>query len=82
MRKVQLAEFKIRENILGKMERIDHTDDEYLYLGQDQTRGQLMICRALEEYVSAEMVKEGNIMKERRKLREKRHLARRPVPKE
>ena len=81
MRKVQLAELKNRERILGKHERIEYMDDEYLYLGQGQTRGQLMICPALEEYVSSEMVKEGNIMKERRKLREERNLARRPGPK-
>ena len=78
MRKVQLAELRNREKILGKLERIDHADDEYLYLGQGQTKGQLMICPTLEEYVSAEMVKEGNILKERRKLKEERVLNRRP----
>ena len=80
MRKVQLAEMRYRERILGRLDRVDMADEEYLYLGEGETRGHIMLCPSLEEYVSGEMHKEGLLMKEKRKLREERLLARPPVP--
>ena len=50
-------------------------------MGTGETRGLLMIPPTLEEFVSGELQREGSIMKERRKLREERGLARQPRPK-
>ena len=75
MRKVQLAELRRRERNLGAGVE-DHTEGEYLYLGERPTRGQLMIAPRLEQYVAYKMGGEGNIMKERHGLREEQVLAR------
>ena len=52
--------------------------DEQLYLGTGKTRGLLMVCPALEDYVAAELHRESSAAKERRKMREERQAARAP----
>ena len=54
----------------------DYGEDSYLYLGISQTRGQVMMHPALEEFVSSQLEKEGRVLKERRKLQEERKLTR------
>ena len=68
-RRAQMVELRHREKILGSG-AID--DDAFLYMGTGRTRGLLMVCPALEEYVAAELAKETAAAKERRKLREER----------
>ena len=46
--------------------------------GTGETRGLIMVCPSLEEYVAAEMHKEAATAKERRKLREERAATRPP----
>jgi hypothetical protein len=64
LRRAQLAELKHKGRVL-RVESDLFGDDEYLYMGTGQTRGLLMICPALEEFVSGEMAKEGAVLKER-----------------
>ena len=51
-------------------------EDSYLYMGTNQTRGQVMIMPELEQYASEQLSKDGSVMKERRKLNEERGLTR------
>ena len=50
-------------------------EDSFLYMGTGRTRGLIMICPALEEFVAQELAKEAATAKERRKLREERAAA-------
>ena len=74
LRRAQLTEFKHREAML-RSEGGDE-EDSFLYLGVSSTRGQVMMCPELEEFVSSQLQREGSVMKERRKLTEERELVR------
>ena len=50
--------------------------DSHLYFGVDMVRGNCCVCPLSQEWVSAELSKEYALMKERRKAREERTLAR------
>ena len=52
------------------------TLDSNFYLGTTSTRGAVCICPALQDWISDELRREASIMKERRKAREERELAR------
>ncbi|CAK0804444.1 unnamed protein product [Prorocentrum cordatum] len=76
-RRAQLAEFRHRHLLLRPDDFGDDlANDEFLYLGLGETRGQIMLCPALDEYVAANLHRESTAAKERRKLREERQLAR------
>ena len=76
-RRGQMAELKhkqrsLRDNGSGGLVG----DEDFLLLGTNETRGQLMICPQLDAFVAAELGKEGAVLKERRKLAEERKLLR------
>ena len=77
-----MAELKYKENVLKTTGRThgDPYDDDHLYMGVGQTRGQLMVCPELEAFVGAELQKETAAAKERRKMREERALAKTDNP--
>eukprot|EP00959_Pyramimonas_sp_CCMP1952_P219101 4580975-Pyramimonas_sp.AAC.1 len=76
-RRAQLAEFRYRHLLLRPDDFGDDlVNDEFLYLGVGETRGQMMLYTALEEHVAAELHRESTVAKEKRKLREERQLAR------
>ena len=79
MRRAQLIELKYRDKIIPLSNIGSVEDDEHLYLGTGATRGQLMVCPLLEDFVSGELSREAASAKERRKMREERGLAR-PAP--
>ena len=72
MRKAQLVELKYRDRVVNSTTQGTVEDDEHLYLGTGATRGQLMVCPALEEHVAAELHREAASAKERRLMREER----------
>ena len=70
-----MVELKYKAKAIGATGD-DFGADDFLYMGTGPTRGMLMVCPQLEEFVAAEMSKEGAVLKERRKLTEERRLAR------
>ena len=75
-RRVQLAELKHRDKLAGALSTGNSVDeDSFLYMGTGRTRGLIMVCPALEEFVAQELAKEAATAKERRKLREERAAA-------
>ena len=48
------------------------SDDAHLYLGIGQTRGHIMVCPSLQEWIGEELRKENLVLKERCKAREER----------
>ena len=76
MRRAQLSELKYKDAVLRNDPADEYGDDAFLYLGTGQTRGQVMVNPDLEEFVSAQLSKEGAVMKERRNLHEERWFAR------
>jgi hypothetical protein len=75
-RRLQMCEYKHRERILGRGHLDELQEDAHLYMGTGETRGMLCISPSLLEYVTDEQHKEAAVMKERRKLRDERALAR------
>ena len=71
-RQIQLIE----ERYENKLVDIDKHGQNHLFSGLDETRGGICLSPALREYVAQELTKESLIMKERRKAREERALAR------
>eukprot|EP00959_Pyramimonas_sp_CCMP1952_P242489 5068354-Pyramimonas_sp.AAC.1 len=75
LRRAQLAECRYKHRLLRTDSQIVNIlQDEFLYLGVGETRGQLMLCPLLEEYVASELHRESTIAKESRKLNEERRL--------
>ncbi|CAK0825147.1 unnamed protein product, partial [Prorocentrum cordatum] len=75
LRRAQLAEYRYKHKLLWTDGQVDALlQDEFLYLGVGETRGQLMICPLLEEFVASELHRESTISKESRKLNEERRL--------
>ena len=76
LRRAQLAEYRLKDRILGSRAGSalggDVDEDGYLYLGTSETRGMLMIAPTLTSHISEELHREATILKERRKLREER----------
>ena len=76
-RQIQMVEEKYKERLQGSSSSSGHPQsDSFLYMGTSLTRGTVCICPALMEFVSGELQKETSILKERRKAREERTLAR------
>ena len=75
-RRAQLSELKWMERILRHGPSDEYGEDSYLYMGTNQTRGQVMIMPELEQLVADQLSKEGAVLKERRKLKEERGLVR------
>ena len=81
-RQIQLIEERRREEVLrdesGKKQKNDAMVgagiDAYLYMGNSASRDGLCICPLLQDWISLELQKESNILKERRKAREERNL--------
>ena len=71
-RQIQLIE----ERYENKLVDVDKHGQNHLFSGLDETRGGICLSPALREYVAQELTKESLIMKERRKAREERALAR------
>ncbi|CAK0848864.1 unnamed protein product, partial [Prorocentrum cordatum] len=72
LRRAQLSELKHKGRLLQVGAANDYGADEYLYMGTNATRGQVMVAPELEEFVSSQLQKEGSVLKERRKLIEER----------
>ena len=49
--------------------------DTHLFMGSELTRGNVCVCPLLQEWASAQLAKEQALLKERRKAREERDLA-------
>ena len=49
--------------------------DTHLFMGSELTRGGVCVCPLLQEWASAQLAKEQALLKERRKAREERELA-------
>jgi hypothetical protein len=75
-RQVQLVEEKHRDAGSKKTQGDSASSDSHLYLGTTSTRGGLCICPALQDWISDELRREASVMKERRKAREEREIAR------
>ena len=71
-RRAQMVELRFREKVIGTGGGVSVDDDAFLYMGTGKTRGLLMVCPLLEEYVADELSKETAAAKERCKLREER----------
>jgi hypothetical protein len=72
-RQIQLIEERYENKLATDS---DKAGQNHLFSGLDDTRGGICLCPALREYVAQELTKESLIMKERRKAREERALAR------
>ncbi|CAK0856032.1 unnamed protein product [Prorocentrum cordatum] len=73
-RRAQMAEWRYRDRLAPR--RADETaEDEHLYMGTGETRGLIMMAPLLVEHISTELHRESQVMKEKRKLREERQLA-------
>ena len=72
-RRLQLAEERHKDRLGGEGTA---SEDLHLYLGTDPTRGNLCVCPALSDWVGKELAAESAVMKERRKAKEERALAR------
>ncbi|CAK0798442.1 unnamed protein product, partial [Prorocentrum cordatum] len=73
-RRAQMAEWRCRDRLAPR--RADETaEDEHLYMGTGGTRGLIMMAPFLVEHISTELHRESQVMKEKRKLREERQLA-------
>ena len=77
-RDLQVAGERYRERIAGNS---DDRLDSHQARGTDLARGNLCIMPALTEWIASELPKEYSVMKERRKAREERILARPKKPK-
>jgi hypothetical protein len=72
-RQLQATEEKYRDRVHKKGE--DHSSAEAHFFTGVGARQALCICPALTKYAAEEMAKESAILKERRKAREERTLA-------
>ena len=70
-----MVEWRHRDRIIGKKQD-ELFDDQFLYMGTGETRGLLMVSPALQEHINSELHREAAILKEKRKVREERALAR------
>ena len=75
VRQIQMVEEKWKEKILGAVP--ESMQESHLFSGTP-TRGTICVCPDLQEYVSKELAKASSILKERRKAREERTLAKPP----
>lgn len=74
-RRLQMVEEKYKDRILSSMGEAEPSE-QHLFSGTQGTRANLCICPALQSWIAEEMGKESAILKERRKAREERQLAR------
>ena len=75
IRRAQLIELRFRDKVIGGSLSVTVDDDSHLYLGTGRTRGLLMVCPLLEDWVAGELSRETAAAKERRKLREEKIAA-------
>ena len=77
-RQLQLVEVeeKHRDRLLQQQGLADQTDDSHLFLGGQGTRGGCCVCPELQSWIAEQLQKESAVLKERRKAREERQLAR------
>ncbi len=73
-RQLQLIEEKYKEKLLTA--HGDAGEDSHLFMGTRGTRGGLCVCPDLQAWIAGELQKESAVLKERRKAREERTLAR------
>eukprot|EP00973_Karenia_brevis_P056924 7918184-Karenia_brevis.AAC.1 len=74
VRQLQLIEQKHAERLPGSSE--DGDSGMHLFLGTSNTRGGICVAPSLSEYIAEEAKKESAVLKEQRKAREERSLAR------
>ena len=72
-RQVQLVEEKWKDRILGKTDG-EMASEAHLFGGM-MTRNTICMCPELSVWIAAELSKESAVLKERRKAREERALA-------
>ena len=77
-RQLQLLEERRYESQMRGHQQVDHAvgSDSHLFLGTTASRGGLCISPALDEWIAEELRRESATLKERRKAREERQLAR------
>jgi len=78
-RRLQLIEERYAKLLMEAEAGKDHEDKEYemaLFMGASRPNGSALICPALTEFISGRLREEASILKERRKGREERQLAR------
>ena len=66
-RQLQMCEKKHRDKL--QMATASGSDDAHLYLGIGQTRGHIMVCPSLQEWIGEGLRKESLVLKERCKAR-------------
>lgn len=76
IRKLQPVYDKHRDRLLQNQGHQDYGDDTHLYLGGNGPRGGAAVCLALQTWIAEELSRESAVLKERRKAREERSLAR------
>ena len=77
VRKLQMAEEKYKERLYHNQGLGDNVgEDHHLFMGTQGTRGNLCVAPALQKFIAEELQKESAVLKERRKAREERSLAR------
>ena len=76
-RQLQLVEERRYESLVrGQQSEAHASTDAHLFLGHQSSRGGLCISPLLDEWIAEELRKESATLKERRKAREERTLAR------
>ena len=75
VRKIQLIEEKHRDRLLQHQGLVDQGDDINLFTGAPGTRGGACVAPALQSWIAEQLAKESSVLKERRKAREERILA-------
>ena len=74
-RRLQLCEERYKDRLLAGAGE-DETGERHLFGGSTGTRGNLCVAPSLQKYIAEEMARDSAILKERRKAREERSLAR------
>ena len=77
-RQIQLVEEKYRDRGVPKDSLELVSESEAALFSGSRSRTTICVCPALSEWIAEEMRKEAAVMKERRKAREERNLAKPP----
>ncbi|CAK0794172.1 unnamed protein product [Prorocentrum cordatum] len=75
-RTTQVQQERYRDRSAGGTASVSHDNvDAHLFMGSELTRGGVCACPLLQEWASLQLAKEQALLKERRKAREERELA-------
>ena len=75
-RQLQLLEEKQMQSSTPQAESASVAEESSLFMGTASAHGAVLVCPELKSWVSSELSREASILKERRKAREERTLAR------